>query len=916
MWVEQTIRMMIEPRRILECAFSSITAIAAFAALVQPVAAQTPSSRAPGDPINRGSRGTVRITAGAEYDHASPVWRFFFGENWRDVWAREIEVPVLDLDAYAGGLTPFKSGGNQTHTLHMNGADGRRYVFRSVAKSVQQSLGDDLEHTAVGDIIQDQTSANHPSSATIANVVQNATGVVHPTPTLFILPDDDRLGEFRKEYAGMLGHLEIKPDDVEDGVEQFMHADKIQDADKLLENLESSLSYRLDARAYLKARLVDAIMGDFDRGADQWDFARFDSADARIYVPIARDRDWAFMRSNGALMRKVRSVYAKIGSYDPENEKLRSITFMTHEFDRSHLVSLPWSTWDSVATEIQSSLTDAVIDGAIAAQPAPYAAQSGAPIRAGLTARRDALKHLAHEFYEMVNEEADVFAADENERADVTQNADGSLTVQLVRLGATGNVIAGERPAFERTFRPDETKELRIYMQDGNDVVMISGNGPGLIKLRVTGGAGDDVFTDATTTPSGQQVEFYDAAGNNRFTRGPRTSVHTQPFVTVQPTTLDPDPKEKPRPREVKEERRGHFQDQWRIEGADFTTQRTQSISTRFWGATTTLSPVIDLRDGSGVVAGAGVARTDYGFRSEPFAARIAAHLMYATAAQRPGIDVIGEWHPRNTAFSITGIARATGFESQRFYGYGNNTTLVTGDAALVMRNELRLESDLHWGGTSNTQLTIGPRLTVSYPRFAAVSPAAASGAIGTSKFAAAGAQAMLSHSHVDHQSIPHTGYRGTVHVSASESLHNGRGAFGMADASVSAYIPLSRPTLALRASAQRAFGNFPIQEAAMMGGRTTLRGYRWQRFAGDAALVGNAEIRAPITRVELLVRGDLGIIALADAGRVWMNGVSSGGWHHSFGGGLSFASLSKAVSVVYARGEESRVYLNFGLPF
>jgi hypothetical protein len=881
-----------------------------------PLNAQTVTSRTPGDPINRGTSGTARVVAGAEYSNASATWRFFFGDNWRSVWAQEIEAPVLDLSTYAGGLTPYKSGGNQTRTLHMKGGDGRHYVFRSIAKSVQQSLGPDLEHTAVGGMIQDQTSANHPSSPTMADIVQNAVGVLHPSPTLVVMPDDARLGEFRKQYAGLIGHIEIKPDDVEKGVEQFAHADKIQDADKLLENLEASTTYRFDSRAYLKARLVDAIMGDFDRGADQWDFARYDTGDIRTYAPIARDRDWAFMRSNGALMRKVRAIYAKIGSYDPENEKLKSITFMTHEFDRSHLVALPWSTWDSVAAEIRTSLTDAVIDAVVAAQPAAYAKESSDRIRRGLTARRNGLHELAREFFEMVNREADVFAADENERADITQNADGSLTVRITRIGDNGNTLANEAPAFERTFRPNETHELRVYMEEGNDVVMVHGNGPAVIKLRVTGGAGDDIMTDSTTARTGQHVEFYDATGSNRVTSNGRTSFHTTRFVTPQPTTLDPEPKEKPKPRAVLEERRGHFQDQWRIEGADFTTQRTQTVSTRFWGALTSLSPVVDLRDGGGLILGGGVTHTDYGFRSQPFAARTASHLMYAAAARRLGVDFNGEWHPRNTSYSITGLIRATGFESQRFYGFGNSTTLIDGDAALIVRNELRVESNLHWGGDSSHQLSIGPMVTLVDPRFPAVSPAAFSGAIGTTKFVSAGAHMTGLYTHVDHKSNPHSGYRGSIRLSASESLHNGQGGFGKADAWVSAFIPLSTPTLALRVGGQRAFGNYPIHEAAMIGGRETVRGFRWQRFAGDAAVFGNAELRAPLTRADLLVRGDVGIIALADAGRVWINGVSAGGWHHSFGGGLSFSSLSKSVSMVYAHGEESRIYLNLGLPF
>jgi hypothetical protein len=56
----------------------------------------------------------------------------------------------------------------------------------------------------------------------------------------------------------------------------------------------------------------------------------------------------------------------------------------------------------------------------------------------------------------------------------------------------------------------------------------------------------------------------------------------------------------------------------------------------------------------------------------------------------------------------------------------------------------------------------------------------------------------------------------------------------------------------------------------------------------------------------------------MGDAGRVWYQGHSPGDWHTAYGGGLFFTFLDhrKALSVVYARGEEGKVYFKFGLPF
>ena len=86
--------------------------------------------------------------------------------------------------------------------------------------------------------------------------------------------------------------------------------------------------------------------------------------------------------------------------------------------------------------------------------------------------------------------------------------------------------------------------------------------------------------------------------------------------------------------------------------------------------------------------------------------------------------------------------------------------------------------------------------------------------------------------------------------------------------------------------------GDVPFHEAAFLGGPGSLRGYPFQRFAGDAAAFGSAELRQPLGQVKLLVRGRLGVFALADAGRVWMDGDSPGDWHTDVGGGLWFETL------------------------
>jgi hypothetical protein len=61
---------------------------------------------------------------------------------------------------------------------------------------------------------------------------------------------------------------------------------------------------------------------------------------------------------------------------------------------------------------------------------------------------------------------------------------------------------------------------------------------------------------------------------------------------------------------------------------------------------------------------------------------------------------------------------------------------------------------------------------------------------------------------------------------------------------------------------------------------------------------------------------GTLGVIALADAGRVWFDGDSPGDWHSAVGGGLFFAAVGQSVFLTAAHGERTSVNFGLGMPF
>jgi len=145
------------------------------------------------------------------------------------------------------------------------------------------------------------------------------------------------------------------------------------------------------------------------------------------------------------------------------------------------------------------------------------------------------------------------------------------------------------------------------------------------------------------------------------------------------------------------------------------------------------------------------------------------------------------------------------------------------------------------------------------------------------------------------------------------------------------AYLPPpSGPTLALRAGGRKLWGDYPFHEAAFLGGpgfagvgdtRGVLRGFRKDRYAGDASAYANAELRFALGRVDFVLPGEFGAFLAADAGRVFFSGDPdpANRWHAGAGGGLwiSFLERRQTLSLAVMRGEDlTGVYLRAGFLF
>jgi hypothetical protein len=794
------------------------------------------------------------VVPGARYERGR-LHRTMFGAHYRDLWTTPVTAPVLDLDRFAGGLTPDElGGGQQTHSLDMKGEDGRTYVFRSLDKDPTPAVPPVFRKTVVHRVVQDAISAGYPGGPLVAAGLLRSAGVLHVTPTLVVMPDVVELGEYREEFAGMLGYVEEKPGD------GFAGADEVVDSDELLDSLNAGPGHQVDARAFLRARLMDQLMGDWDRHRDQWKWAAARRGERMVWRPIPRDRDQAFVRYDGLLLKLARQAHPKLVVFRPAYPKLLGLTWNGRDLDRRLLSGMNSADFDSVAADLVVRISDAAIDSALARLPESFQGGWLELTRAALIARRDALPAQARAYYRQLAGDVDVIAGDQGDWAEATREDDGGLTL-------TVRARPGGEPFFERRFPPNETEEVRLYLGGGGDHLTVTGANRGGTRLRV--------IRDPAT-----QLAGVDAPG---------IEVH-DPEIPHDLNLEDP------------------------IEAG---------IPPRDWGSSTGFGPRIDYDPDLGVMVGGAATRTDYSFRKEPYGSKLRLGGDYATGAEGFRFTLDADLRRSDQRHRFLVHLGASELEVIRFAGFGNETPgPAHGSDDDVHQWRFTLAPAYEYSAAAHVRLTVGPMLRYTTTSLDPEEVVGATQPLGATGFGRLGAAAKIS-AEVPDTTRPEPRAKIEVGASAFAPVWSADQSFGDVHAEGSVHLPLggaAAPLLALRLGGKRAWGEFPYDEAAYLGGQQTLRGYLYQRFAGDASLYGGAEVRQPIgwvLRHSVPVR--IGLLALADAGRVWADGTQSTRVHASAGGGLwlAFFDPRYAVSLTAAKGREgTRWYLTSGLPY
>ena len=815
--------------------------------------------------------------ASKKYERTSS-YKKKWGEHYRKEWSTPVKFKIAKLDTLAGGLTPYESGGGrQSKSLRLKDKDGREYVLRSIDKSFGKALPEIYQGTFIESLINDQVTIGHPYAALTIPMMAEAAGIYHTNPEIVFIPEHPALDSFNKDFANQLYLFEQRPDENWETAPNFGNSKKIVGTEKMLTELLEDNDHTVDQLAYVRARLFDFLIGDWGRHEDQWRWASFKKDDEKIYKPIPRDRDQAYTKFDGKLLGFAISVgdLDHLQSFEDNIKDITTFNFPARNLDR-RLANQPSLTqWIDIAKDIQSSLTDAIIEHSIRQLPPEVYDISGTLLIGNLKSRRNHLVDYATTYYKFLAKNVDIVGSDKKELFQVNRLTDNETIVKVYKLKVSGD--STDKLIYERKFYTPETNEIRLYGMDDDDIFRLEGNSNKGILVRVVGGGGNDVLEDKSIVAGRQKLtQVYDTDK-----KGFQTSSETRLRISNDSVLNNYEYKS------FEYDKKG-----FGVAPGFFSLTVGYGSAKHEWKK----FPV----------------GTDHSIKFKYSINRGAFYIDYRTTVYQ----MLGNWN----AF----VGAGAGIPAVvNFFGVGNETSLETYD-----RSYFRLRSQEYYAKLGVNRV-FGKSLLEASGFYETVRIKGDAdkyvneflnngGSIyDISRNHFMGADITYKYQNTDHPVVPAKGFNFLSSAAYTYNLNDADRSFTKLSADASVYIPVAKfISLGIRAGGATNIGDAEFYQLNMLGSHDNLRGFRKYRFYGKQSFYNNNELRFIFNARNKVFNGKYGLVTFFDNGRVWQPGEQSNTWHTGYGVGAFLSIFNRIiVSGAYGISKEDKVpsvYIGF----
>ena len=827
----------------------------------------------------------------------SGFYKILWGKHYRDYYSTEVTAKTALLDTLYGGLTILKEGGgHQSQSLRLEDKNGRQFVMRSLRKDALKFLRfklkgiafdpNSFDDTAAEEVVSDFFTTAHPYAQLAVNDLAEAASVNHSNTRLYYFPKQPGFGSLNEKYGEALYFIEERPSKGQKNFKGYQHtsienAGAITDfagTTEVLEKLRNSEKYSIDKRQYIRSRIFDMLIGDWDRHEDQWRWALRETGNkSGVYSPIPRDRDAAFSKFDGVSLSVIKQIVPETRfwqSYDDDLENVKTFNSEAYNLDKIFVSEYDALIWKEEAISIQKELNDKVIDNAFLNLPKEMQDESIESIKSKLKNRLKTLDKIAAEYASFINKKVVLHGTDKKDIFKITRQSQGNTLIEIT----TEN---NSKPYYSTLINSDKTSEIWLYGLNGDDEFTVDGEGGQEVLLRMIGGYG----TDRYTINNNKKARIYD--------------------YNYEQNIID-----------AKQPSKKQFS----------SLYETNNLHFRYFvPSNNILLPAVGFATDDGLFVGVKDKYTYNAFNGNPHKQVHQVFANYYFTYQSAEAGYSGTFFNVFPNVNFFAEAYFSGAKfSNNFFGYGNET----------VNNDQELGKDYNRARTRQTTVNAGleyhklkvKALFESYEieemndRF--FTPANVDPAVFHHQNYA-GAEASLIYKNRDAEDFPTQGLYAETKAGWKINTDNSDNNFGYFSAKLGLedkIIKSGNLVFQTVIEGRMIFGdNYYFYHSSFLGGNNGLRGYRNERFSGKNSLYDSSNLKLKVATFKTgLIPVDFGLYGGFDCGRVWVENDPSKKWHTSQGGGIWLGGLSSmSLQAAYFNSDEGNiVFVGFNFKY
>jgi len=826
----------------------------------------------------------------------SKSYNSFFGNHYRQLYYKKYNFPVVDLDTLFGGLKTIKlGGGNQSVSLRLEDSGGNEYVMRRMRKSATQFIQvkafqenymkDRLGNTVAERFIMDFYTTSYPFAAILTGGLSDIVGVYHTNPQFYYVPKQRALGNYN-DYLG--NDLYLIEERVSKGFKlqtSFGNADDIVSTDEVIDKITKDEKYTINHQQYIKTRLFDMWLGDWDRHEDQYRWAQYNNLDGTItFAPIPRDRDQAFPKFDGfstvAATRLIPSLRL-MQSFDDDIRNVNNFNQIIYKVDKILINKSSLNEWLEQAKFLQEHLTDDAIEKAISDFPNQFKNKNFEEIVTHLKNRRQHFSKWAETYYTTINKNVILQGTDKDDLFEITRLENGFTQVKIIRIK---NTIDNKDEMFDKIFDPKITTEIWLYGLDDKDQFLVSGTNNSKIKIRLIGGQNEDTYQ----IDNKKNIKIHDYISKENIFEG--QNVYKRLSDDYEPNNYD-------------------FH--------------------KFKHNLQQLLPTIGYNPDEGLTIGGLYIFTKNGYELNPFTQKHYIGAKYFSETNGYELDYTGEFA---RIFGKSNLRIATRYTTpafaQNFFGFGNETENLEDNLDIeyyrTRLEQFNIKASFVKRGHLGSEFSVGIPFDYIKPndnnnRF--LEENSTNEDLKSKQFF--GVESAYLFQNKNNKSYSTLGIEFSItggwKINAEESKRN----FAYISSAFQLDYPILRDDKLTFSTLWKGHvistQNFEFYQAASIGGKNGLRGYRNERFSGQTSYYQNTDLRWNITRFNSgILPAILGAFIGFDYGRVWLKNDNSNIWHTAYGGGLyvNTAGLLTFQASYFSSDDGGRFIFGLGFGF